>query len=69
MDIREISLDSLEEEVKSQNVLLPIEQSAIWAKYQATISGRTPWGALAASVDGSDVAVCSFLDFQTHGYP
>ena len=68
MDIREISLDSLEEEVKSQNVLLPIEQSAIWAKYQATISGRTPWGALAASVDGSDVAVCSFLDFQTHGY-
>jgi hypothetical protein len=68
MDIREISLGSLEEEVKSQNVLLPIEQSAIWAKYQATISGRTPWGALAASVDGSDVAVCSFLDFQTHGY-
>lgn len=68
MDIREITLAELEQEAEEHKVLLPIEQTEIWAKYQATISGRTPWGALAASVAGTDVCVCAFFDFETHGY-
>ena len=68
MDIREITLADMAQEAEKRELMLPIEQTEIWARYQATIPGRTPWGALAASVDGEDVAYAAFFDYETHGY-
>lgn len=49
-------------------VCLPIEQTPVWAAYEATVPGKTPWGYLSFERDGEPVAVMSLVDYQTHGY-
>ena len=36
---------TMEQQAVQAGLTLPIEQTAVWAKYQNTIDGRTPWGA------------------------
>ena len=36
---------TMEQQAVQAGLTLPIEQTAVWSKYQNTIDGRTPWGA------------------------
>ena len=62
------SIGELEAIAAELGMSLPIEQTGVWAEYQATVDGRTPWGCVELSRDGRVVALASFCDYQTHGY-
>ena len=47
---------------------LPIEQTSVWARYQDTIEGRTPWGCVAFRNGERLLALASLIDYETHGY-
>ena len=63
-----ITNDELEEEASGLGIALPIEQTAAWARYQATIEGRTPWGGIRFRQGEKTVALASLIDYETHGY-
>ncbi len=65
---KEISIEQLEATAADLGINLPIEQTAVWATYQATIEGRTPWGCVALEEDGQMLALVSLFDYETHGY-
>ena len=67
-EIKELSIDELEAKASELGLVLPIEQTAAWARYQATIPGRTPWGCVSIERDGACAALASFVDYETHGY-
>ncbi|MDF7641176.1 GNAT family N-acetyltransferase [Bifidobacterium sp. ESL0784] len=58
----------MEQDASEAGVTLPIEQTGIWAKFQADIPGRTPWGSYKILQDGKTVAFIGFTDMETHGY-
>ncbi len=58
----------MEEEASKHNIELPIEQTSVWADFQADINGRRPWGCLLIRRDTELVAVISLIDMETHGY-
>lgn len=58
----------LEEHATALGFTLPIEQTQVWADYQATIDDRTPWGGYILYQDDTPVAFVSFIEYQTHGY-
>lgn len=66
--IEAIDHPAMERAAQELGVTLPIEQTQVWAEYQKDIDGRTPWGCLAVSKDGTLVAVLSLIDMLTHGY-
>ena len=71
--ITETTRKDFDAAVARANVTLPIEQTAEWVRYQAGISGRSPWrqdrgGCLLIQEDGTTVAFATFIDFETHGY-
>lgn len=68
IEVTEISIEDLEAEAAQLNLALPIEQTAVWANYQATIEGRTPWGCAKLVEGGQTLAFVSFIDYETHGY-
>ena len=68
IEANDISIDELEAKAAGLGITLPIEQTSAWARYQATIDGRTPWGAVELVEDGKTLALASFLDYETHGY-
>ncbi len=68
IQVNEISQDELEARAAGLGINLPIEQTAIWSSYQATIPGRAPWGCAEIARDGRTLALVAFLDYQTHGY-
>ena len=61
-------------------VVIALEQTSIWARYQATVTDRTPWrpfGTNAAGQelshikivsDGETLGYITFIDMLTHGY-
>lgn len=55
-------------ELQNAKVLIPIEQTDEWSRFQATIPGRSPWGCVRISKDGKPIAYASFSDYETHGY-
>lgn len=63
-----VTPETLETSAAEHGVNLPIEQTAVWARYQKDIDGRTPWGAFVIKQDGETVAFISLIDFETHGY-
>ncbi len=65
---KEISIEQLEATAADLGINLPIEQTAVWATYQATIEGRTPWGCVALEEDDQVLALVSLFDYETHGY-
>ena len=68
VDVKELSVEELEAKARELGLVLPIEQTAVWARYQATIPGRTPWGCVELSRDGHTLALASLFDYKTHGY-
>ncbi|WP_028263771.1 lipid II:glycine glycyltransferase FemX [Atopobium fossor] len=66
--LKTVSVDELESAAQSCNFILPIEQTAVWASYQATIEGRRPWGCFIIQQDNKPLAFISLIDFETHGY-
>lgn len=68
MQVKDITIEELEAITNEWSEPLPIEQTAVWSAYQATIDGRTPWGCIAVEDKGDVVAVASFTDYATHGY-
>ncbi len=68
MQLRELSFEDLDTRAQELGINLPIEQTKVWCDYEATIEGRTPWGAFEV-VDGDDtVALLAVMDYETHGY-
>lgn len=44
--IERVTPATMEEEASKHNIELPIEQTSVWADFQADINGRRPWGCL-----------------------
>ncbi|MCH3968696.1 MAG: GNAT family N-acetyltransferase [Atopobiaceae bacterium] len=68
ISVARISFEQLEDTAAQHDVTLPIEQTGLWADYQKTIPGRTPWGCVSLTRDDDVLAVASFHDYETHGY-
>lgn len=68
IQVNKITLAQMESKAAELGLALPIEQTSVWATYQATIPGRTPWGCVEAVRDGEVIALASFYDYETHGY-
>lgn len=68
IQVNKITLAQMESKAAELGLALPIEQTSVWATYQATIPGRTPWGCVEAVRDGEVIALASFFDYETHGY-
>ena len=73
MQVRDITIDELEKKAAELGLGLPIEQTEPWARYQATIDGRTPWGCVEFVGEGEGgqpktLALASLFDHKTHGY-
>lgn len=66
--IERVTPQALEHEAHVNGIDLPIEQTAVWADFQASIAGREPWGSLLIRENGDVVAVISLIDMETHGY-
>ena len=59
---------TMEQQAVQAGLTLPIAQTAVWAKYQNTLDGRTPWGAYVVKQDGAPIAFIALIDYETHGY-
>ena len=68
MELVELSYGQMEQEAAQLGLALPIEQTYVWSQLEATIEGKTPWGALRAERNGKPVAYVGLIDYQTHGY-
>ena len=68
IQVNQITLSQMESKAAELGLALPIEQTSVWATYQATIPGRAPWGCVEILRDGSAAALASFFDYETHGY-
>jgi lipid II:glycine glycyltransferase (peptidoglycan interpeptide bridge formation enzyme) len=68
ISVEKTSPDACEDLAGKAGVMLPIEQSALWARFQHDIPGRESWGGLVIRQDGEAVATLSLIDMQTHGY-
>lgn len=66
--INKVSIDQLKDIAHEAGLALPIEQTAVWAQFEQTIEGRTPWGGVHIDDDGKVLGVAAFIDYQTHGY-
>ncbi|MDY2788760.1 MAG: GNAT family N-acetyltransferase [Atopobium sp.] len=66
--LKNVNVNELESAAQSCDFILPIEQTAVWTNYQATIEGRKPWGCFIIQQDEKPLAFISLIDFETHGY-
>lgn len=66
--IERVSPQTMEREADANGIELPIEQTSVWADFQAGVEGRTPWGCLIIRDGNAIVAVVSLIDMETHGY-
>lgn len=66
--LQKTDYQQMEQAAADAGVTLPIEQTDVWARFQADIPGRTPWGVYLIRRDGETVAFIAFIDMETHGY-
>ena len=66
--LQKTDYQQMEQAAADAGVTLPIEQTDVWARFQADIPGRTPWGVYLIQRDGETVAFIAFIDMETHGY-
>lgn len=66
--LEHVTLPAMEQAAAEAGIVLPIEQTEAWGRYQAKVPGRRPWGAYLIRRDGDLVAVISLIDYETHGY-
>lgn len=68
IDAIELSSEEFDNEARGAGLRLPIEQTALWARFESTIDGRRPWGAYRLERGGAPVAYVRLIDYETHGY-
>ena len=68
MEFVAITPDTMMDEMAGRGLACPLEQSEAWARLEATIPDRTPWGTFRIARDGETLAYISLIDYQTHGY-
>ncbi|MBM6698972.1 GNAT family N-acetyltransferase [Bifidobacterium pullorum subsp. saeculare] len=68
ISLEQASPSGIEAQAEALGFALPIEQTQVWADYQATIDGRTPWGGYVIKDGGTTLGFVSFVDYETHGY-
>ncbi|WP_350453935.1 GNAT family N-acetyltransferase [Slackia heliotrinireducens] len=68
MNVKDISFDELTAHAARLGLALPIEQTEVWARYQETIPGRTPWGVIAVCVGDTPIAFASLFKYAMRGY-
>ncbi|MEE1296479.1 MAG: GNAT family N-acetyltransferase [Bifidobacterium sp.] len=68
IEIERVTPEAMEREAEANGIELPIEQTSVWADFQAGVAGRAPWGSLLIRDNGQLVAVISLIDMETHGY-
>lgn len=66
--VQPLEFADLKGRARELELALPIEQTQVWAAYQDTIEGRSPWGAFEIFSDDKSLALVSFIQYQTHGY-
>lgn len=66
--IERVTPAAMEREAQEHGIDLPIEQTAVWADFQAGVKDRAPWGSLLIRNGSHLVAVISLIDMETHGY-
>lgn len=66
--LQKTDYQQMEQAADDAGVTLPIEQTDVWARFQADIPGRTPWGVYLIRRDGETVAFIALIDMETHGY-
>ncbi|KFI86280.1 MULTISPECIES: GNAT family N-acetyltransferase [Bifidobacterium] len=66
--LEHVTLAAMEHAAAQAGIILPIEQTEAWGKYQAKVPGRHPWGAFLIRRDNELIAVISLIDYETHGY-
>ena len=57
--LQKTDYQQMEQAAADAGVTLPIEQTDVWARFQADIPGRTPWGVYMNQRDGETVAFSS----------
>lgn len=68
IEVRDLTFEQMEQAARETGATLPIEQTELWSRFEATVPGRTPWGACEIVRDGSPTAFVSFIEYETHGY-
>lgn len=66
--VRTVSEQEYKKLISAAEVSVPIEQTPLWARYQATIQDRKPWRFLAVYNKTRPIAVLSLIRYSTHGY-
>lgn len=64
----ECDCETVEKTAEQYGVILPIEQTESWRKYQDTVPGRSAWKNLIIEDDGKPAGSVSFIKHSTHGY-
>ena len=69
------SFENAEKKATAAGITLPLEQTETWARYQQTVTDRTPWQPFGADKsffllqqNGQTIACITFIDFLTHGF-
>lgn len=68
IEVRDLTTEQMEERARAAGAALPIEQTELWSRFEATVPGRSPWGACEILRDGSPLGYVSFIQYETHGY-
>lgn len=66
--VTKTSVSKMENAAAKAGFNLPIEQTAVWARFQSEADGRESWGALLVHENGQLLAVASLIALKTHGY-
>ena len=68
IEVTDLSFGQMEQEARAAGLALPIEQTELWSRFEATVPGRSPWGACGLYRDGSPLGFVSLIQYETHGY-
>ena len=68
IEVRDLTFEQMEQRAREAGATLPIEQTELWSRFEATVPGRTPWGACEIVRDGGPMGFVSLIEYETHGY-
>lgn len=69
MDVEKVTFAKARNLLHMNEIHIPIEQSAYWARFQNTIDGREEWAVLCVRDDaGTPLATANFIRWKTHGF-
>ncbi len=68
IEVTDLTFEQMEQGARAAGLTLPIEQTELWSRFEATVPGRSPWGACGILRDGAPMGFVSFIQYETHGY-